>query len=246
MTPLPGADLEALLAVQGIDTELDRGRHRRATLPERAELVDLDRQLAAGEEQLAAARALRDSTADKEESLERTLAGVEGRAAEVKKRLYGGTVSATRELQAMAAELDSLNARASELESRALEVMEEREPLDAGVDTLEGEKASRLAARAVVEARLAAREGEVDAELDALNAARAKAVGEVADALVATYESLRLRLGGIGAARLVGGRCGGCHLSLPATELDQLRRQVAGTVNFCEQCGRILVPAQVL
>jgi uncharacterized protein len=243
LTSLPDANVEALLAVQGLDSELDRAHHRRTTLAERAELVAIDTRLATGEQELVVARAQRDAVSERETSLEHTLAGVERRASEVKARLYGGTVSATRELQAMAAELDSLTARASELESRALEVMEEGEPLDARVQSLEGENASLVADRAVVGARLTAREAEVDAELEALMIARAEAAVPVPPELVAQYETLRQRLGGIGIARLVGSRCGGCHLSLPATELDQLRHQVPGTLNFCEQCGRILVPA---
>ena len=44
-------------------------------------------------------------------------------------------------------------------------------------------------------------------------------------------------------ARLTGGRCDGCHLSLPAVELDRIRHEAAGTLEYCEQCGRILVIA---
>jgi predicted nucleic acid-binding Zn-ribbon protein len=43
-------------------------------------------------------------------------------------------------------------------------------------------------------------------------------------------------------ARLAGARCGGCHLTLPATELDGIRRAPPDTVSRCEQCNRILVP----
>ncbi|MDQ1418792.1 MAG: uncharacterized protein QOJ52_754, partial [Acidimicrobiaceae bacterium] len=174
-------------------------------------------------------------------SLEHNLAVVESRAADIKKRLYGGTVSATRELQAMAAEVDSLTDRASELESRALEAMDEREPLDASVDNIVGEKSSLLAARATVGERLAVREAEVAAETDALNSARVQAAANVPEELVVAYDRLRLRLGGVGIARLVGSRCDGCHLTLAATEIDHLRHQPSGTLNYCEQCGRILV-----
>jgi predicted nucleic acid-binding Zn-ribbon protein len=85
----------------------------------------------------------------------------------------------------------------------------------------------------------------VAAELDALTTARAAAAADVPDDLLVTYDGLRRHLGGVGAARLVGARCGGCHLTLPATELDQLRHQAPGTLNYCEQCGRILVPTQI-
>jgi hypothetical protein len=233
-----------LLAVQGIDTELDRARHRRATLAERGELAAIDHDLAALEARLATAREERDAAARAQEAVEQTLGGVERHAADVKKRLYGGTVSATRELQAMAAELDSLTARASELESRALEGMEAWEPLDARVDELEGEKGARTAQRAAVAASLLAHEADADEEIERLHVARAQAAAAVPPDLVVTYERLRDRLGGVGAARLVGTHCGGCHLTLPATELDRLRHQPAGTVSFCDQCGRILVPTR--
>jgi predicted nucleic acid-binding Zn-ribbon protein len=243
LTPISAGSLEALLALQAIDTDLDRHHHRRATLPERAELVAVDNELAAVEQRLAAARAARDAVAGEQLALERTLATVEARAAEVKKRLYGGTVSATRELQAMAAELDSLTARASQLESRVLEVMGEWDPLDDGVTAIEADKAARAAARAQLEEALAAGEAEVDAEIAILDSARTEAATHVPADLAKTYEQLRLHLGGVGAARLVGARCGGCYLTLPATELDRLRHQGEDTLSFCEQCGRILVPA---
>ena len=37
------------------------------------------------------------------------------------------------------------------------------------------------------------------------------------------------------------GRCGGCHLALPATEVDRVRKEPADALIRCEQCDRILV-----
>lgn len=236
--------LEALLSVQDLDTALDQWHHRRASLPERGQLAAIDGQLAELEIRLAAAQAGRDEAAGRQQALEDGLNATEARAGEVHRRLYGGTVSATRELQAMAADLDALHARASDFESRALEVMEELEPLDADVAAIEAGKGSLLAARAELEDKLRVGEIAVDAEIDAHNAMRAMAAANVPDELMTTYAQLRRRLGGVGAARLVGSLCTGCHLTLAATELDELRRQPAGTVMFCEQCGRILVRAQ--
>ena len=64
----------------------------------------------------------------------------------------------------------------------------------------------------------------------------------VAPELAASYERLRAKLGGIGAAHLVGGACSGCHLQLPAGELHRLRHATPDSVVYCDQCGRILVP----
>ncbi len=64
----------------------------------------------------------------------------------------------------------------------------------------------------------------------------------VSDDLLARYEQLRSKLGGTGAARLVGGSCSGCHLTLSSMELDRVRKASPDAVITCEQCGRILVP----
>jgi predicted nucleic acid-binding Zn-ribbon protein len=238
MTPSTQA---ALLALQDLDTALDQHRHRRAALPERAEMATIEAGLVSAEARRVESTARRDAVAGREEALERDLATTEARRGEISRRLYGGTTSATRELQAMAAEVDSLGARASGLEDQVLAVMEEREPLDTEVSEIEGEKGRLLAARAEVAGRLAAAEAAVDAEIESVTAARAAAVVEVPADLVAVYEQLRARLGGIGAARLVGSSCGGCHLTLPATEIDRLRREPGDAVVFCDQCGRILI-----
>ena len=91
--------------------------------------------------------------------------------------------------------------------------------------------------------------GQTDAEEAALLWARDNgletdrpvAISAVPQQLLTTYDRLRERLSGVAVARLTGGRCDGCHLSLPAMELDRIRRQPAGSLENCEQCGRILV-----
>ena len=59
--------------------------------------------------------------------------------------------------------------------------------------------------------------------------------------LLARYEALRAKLGGTGAARVVGGSCGGCHLVLPSMEVDRIKKAPPDAVITCDQCGRILV-----
>ena len=76
-----------------------------------------------------------------------------------------------------------------------------------------------------------------------LSAQRPKTADAVPQQLLGTYERLRARLSGVAVARLIGGRCDGCHLTLPAVELDRIRHESAGTLEYCEQCGRILVIA---
>ena len=81
----------------------------------------------------------------------------------------------------------------------------------------------------------------VDRDLAASLAARQEGAAAIPPDVTALYEQLRARLGGVGAAPLVNGRCGGCHLALPAPEIARLRKEPAETLVRCEQCERILV-----
>ena len=238
MTASP--DLSGLLALQDLDTRIDQEHSRREHLPERAELAQVEAELSRAESACSELALALEEVAGRQGEAERELRATEQRIAQVNARLYGGSVSASRELQALAADVEGLRQRASELEDRVLLAMEEREPLDARMAQLDQEISRLGERRAAAQAKLASAEAEINADLARLEASRPALAGEVTE-LLSAYERLRARLGGVAVARLVGGRCDGCHLSLPAVELDRIRHQPPGKLEYCEQCGRILV-----
>lgn len=239
---MAGGPLQELLAVQDLDLSADQLRHRRANLAERAELTAVDREEAAVRAEADGLGAELRRLENRQESVEKELAATEERSAALSRRLFGGEVSASRDLQAMSAELEQLQSRASVLEDAVLGVMEERDPLEGRAGELAARLAQLAEARAEAVERLRAAEEEVDAQLAEVVLRREAAVGAVPEGLLAVYERLRARLGGIGVARLVGNHCDGCHLTLPAVELERVRHLPDGEVYQCEQCSRILVP----
>ena len=239
------ADLIALLEVQDLDLAIDQQVHRRRTLPERAELDAIDAEATGRLREEARASAARDEIAGREAKVEAELAATEERAAAVSKRLYGGEVSASRELQAMAADVDSLKARASDLEDHAIALLEEREPYDLQLAELAGALADLGERRQAVTAQLGVAESTVDAEVADLTTRRQAAAAAIPADLLSTYDGLRKRLDGVGAARLIGNHCDGCHLTLSSVELDRIRHLVTDEIITCEQCSRILVPTGI-
>lgn len=233
--------LETLLAVQELDTVVDQLEHRRRTLPERAALREVDAQLAEVDARLAEVQGRRDEIAVRQARLEEEVARTEARITEIDKRLYSGTVSASRELQAMADEIDSLKVRCSGLEDEVFAAMEEAEPVDAELAALRQERERHEVEGGRLLAAIADAEAAIDGELVERRAQRTGTASGVPDDLLAQYERLRASSGGIGAARLVGASCTGCHLTLPATALDRIRRLPPDAVVYCDQCGRILV-----
>ena len=232
---------DRLLEVQEHDTHVDQLRHRRATLPERAELSELEARRAALEARLGGVRSERDELAARQATLDGQIEAAKARRAELERRMYGGQVAAARELSAMSDEVRQLARHITELENRELDVMEALEPLDGDLQASDVERDGIDTRVGELESAIGQAEKEIDGEVDAeLEARRPLAEALPAD-LLARYEGLRRKLGGTGAARLVGSSCTGCHLTLPAMEVDRIKHAAPDTVITCDNCGRILV-----
>jgi predicted nucleic acid-binding Zn-ribbon protein len=234
---------EQLLAIQDEDLAIDRLNHRRDTLPERALLADAAKRGVELDGELAEATARLAEISERQARLEEELAATESRSADLERRLYSGTVTASRELVSMSEESDHLKQRRSNLEDELLELLDAREPHDALMAELAARREELVAEAERLLAAIAAEEHAIDEEVARQTVTRAQLFAAFADTeLLANYERLRKRLGGVGAARLVGNACSGCHLELSAQEVDRLRRLPPDQLESCEQCGRILVP----
>ena len=150
-------------------------------------------------------------------------------------------MTSPKEAQALQADLESLNRRRSTLEDQVLELMEQIEPLDELLGAGEDSVAEIEAEAERVRITLAEHAEELDAEAAKVAAAREPLVVGVDADLLVEYERLRPLHGGVAVARLTGSTCLGCHISLAAAEVDQLRRQPADAILHCPDCGCLLV-----
>jgi predicted nucleic acid-binding Zn-ribbon protein len=238
---MPNPALITLLEVQRLDTSIDQLEHRRATLPERAAATAHHaegRRLEGAHGEVAARAHELERT---QRRFEDEIAGVEDKATSADRQLYSGAITVPSELQALQEQLGSLRRRISGLEDELLEVLEELEPIAAERDRLGAEREAVAERSGAADAALAAAEAAIDAELAELRGQRAGLAAGIADDLLARYERIRARSGGVGIAVLDDHRCTGCHLALPNREVDELRRSPADAVLVHEECGRILV-----
>ena len=228
-----------LLEVQRHDLEVDRARHRRATLPEAVRVTELE----------AAARAIDDDitrasveVSDLEAEQRKADADVDlVRQRSEKDRVLLDTINDAKQLSNLQHELESLARRQAELEDVELEVMER-------LEAAQKSHAALLAEREALAADLAdartARDNALadlaDEEKIAGAAREAAAQGLPAD-LLALYDKLRADNGGIGAAALHRGRCEGCRIELTPVDLGRIREAPPAEVIRCEECRRILV-----
>jgi predicted nucleic acid-binding Zn-ribbon protein len=235
------ADLHRLLDVQDRDITLDQLRHRRETLPERASLTERTQAIARIDAELTDLQAKLADLQRGQKRIEDEVEVIDTKSAAETKKLNSGSITAPREIQALSDEIDALGRRKRVLEDEEIELMEQAEPLAATVERLEQERADAAAEADRLRAAVAEQEQAIDAEATTISAERAAAAGDLPEALLAQYEKLRAKLGGVGAARLDGDRCLGCHISLPAMEVDAIKHAPPDAVVTHEECGRILV-----
>jgi uncharacterized protein len=231
----------ALLAVQEHDTRADQLNHRMQTLQVRADLAQVEDNVLAVDGRLADTQRRRDELARSQQRLEDEIASLGERANQAEKQLYSGSVTAPRELQALQDDVASIRRRIGQLEDDELEIMELVEPVDAERSELASQRDRLEAECERLRAALAEAESELATELAAVKAEREDAAAAVPDELWPEYDKLRARLGGVAIARLVGSTCQGCHLALPAVEVDRIRKLPLDEAVYCEECGRLLV-----
>ena len=232
---------DELLRLQDHDIVIDQIEHRQATLPERpavaaatAAVTEIDQRIERTTEQ-------RNELARDEKRLADEVAIVETKAKDVNDKLYGGTITSPKELQAFQEDYDSLKRRQRELEDHEIEIMEAIEPVQAELEQLGTQRASLVQTLDAASEALATAESDVAAELAEAKGQRDEIAAAVPDEQRQTYDRLRPDYAGIPIARLVGTNCSGCHLTLSAMALDRIRELPEGALATCDECGRLLV-----
>lgn len=230
-----------LLVLQEFDTSLLQLAHRHAHHPLRTDLEDARSALEPMLAEAAEIEARRHDLERARKRLDDEVSGVESRRAEIDGKLYDGSVTATKDLLALQEEAKHLLERQTSMEDDELELMEQ-------IETADGELAAAAERRRSTEERITALEAELAVALEAVEAEqtsvadeRAGAAAAVPPELLARYDRLRADLGGVAVARLVGSTCDGCHMTLSAVGLDEIKRLADDAIAQCEDCGRILV-----
>lgn len=235
------SELERLLDVQEHDTKLDQLHHRRETLPAREELTGAARRLEELDRRKTVRQGERDELDRQQRRLEDEVEAIGAKASQEEGTLYGGTITSPRELQALQEEIDALRRRQRSLEDQVLDLMTRTEPVDEELAEIDHDREALEREAEGIRALIGSQEVEIDAEADAVKAERESIATAVPPDALTSYERLRQAMGGIAVARLIGGRCGGCNLTLSAVEKDRIKGLPSDATVTCEECGRLLV-----
>ena len=229
-----------MLALQALDSSLLQLAHKINNLPIIKTLEEKSAEFASTRDLCIAAETEKSDIKHELSRVEVDVEQVVSRIERDEKRLASGQ-GTPKELEQLQHELGSLAKRRSELEEVELEVMVRVDGIDERIRTLSA-KRDQLAAeieglkvekeRSIAELQSAMKKTELD---------RSELAISIASELLALYEKVRSTGDGIGAARLGGGKCEGCHLVMNAAEVTRVKALPDDDVVRCEECRRILI-----
>ena len=171
---------------------------------------------------------------------ERAIQQIEERIETIDSRMYSGSVTNPRELEAYQEERANLVRNQQAEEDRLLEFMVEMEETEelrdrarTVFDQIDGERRSELST-------LGARQEELSSEMPELHSQRQLLSTEYPPNVMAVYETVRRIRGGQGAALVDRrGLCQGCRLVIPNADLGRVRS--GDGIVQCSSCSRILI-----
>ncbi len=207
------------------------------------QLLDLERQLS-GNQELEDAKALLDSNRQrlaelqtKQKSAEWSLEDLQAKLKPLQQRLYAGSVHNPKDLVNLQQQATQLKNQVREEEDKVLEIMDQ-------VETLQKQASSGSAQANQLEKQWQAMRDQIMAEqvrlrevLQSTKEKRQEMAQTIDPDYLLVYETIRARRQGQAVAKIEQGRCQGCRIAVPVSELTQAR---AGELVQCSSCGRVL------
>lgn len=230
-----------LLDLQASDIAMAQLDHRRATLPETDQARGLQGERARSAEHVIAADTVVSDLEGDLSKAESDLVPVRERLARNERRVNDGSVTDPKALQGLIEEIAHLGRRISDLEDAQLEAMERldeaRMVAERALDAKTGIEDKLRAVLKVRESKIA----DLATERSARELERDAIAASIPTDLLALYTRIAAKAGGVGAALLRQGRCGGCQLEATSADMERYRSAADDEVMRCEECGRVLV-----
>jgi len=224
-----------LYALQEIDLALDADR---AAIEDAASRLDEPEGLANARvvqaERQEALHAAERLYKDQEYEADQVMAKIQP----LEKKLYQGNVVNPKELQDLQHDIDSLKRHRSDLDAQALSAMERLEAAQAAHAEAEQELA-RIAAEHGADVQDAtSRSSRLEEEVAELERQRAEQAATIEAPLLQLYGRLLEGRQRGAVAKVVGGACQGCRISLPMNLIQRARG--GNDIVQCSSCERIL------
>lgn len=228
--------IREMFDLQAIDLEIDRHKKRLAEIGKR---LGNERPLTKYRNDEATLKESVSKIASRQRELDGIAAEFTGRIEAAESKLYGGTITNSRELSDLEADVAQLKRQRSGHEGELLQVMDELEAEQAKLDA-----ATKLLARAekawkTEQAKMAEEQAALQPELTSLEERRKTTASAIPPVELSLYEQVRKGHTGKAVAEVRNGVCQSCRETLPTRQASIIK--TSATPVRCTGCGLILL-----
>lgn len=225
--------IRQLYQLQELDLEIESSEQ---ALRQKASQLGESETVNSAKSKLAAEQRRLDELKHQQHSAEWEINDLEGKIKDIEDKLYGGRITSPKELSSLQHESKTLKAKRDQLETKALETMEQVELVEASVVTISNEVSKLESEWRDQQQELSAEIARLENGLSVLRQRRQLLIEGIDPQAVGLYEQLRKQKGQA-VARVEQGICQCCRISLSSSELQQVR---SGNLVQCGSCGRAL------
>jgi len=192
--------------------------------------------IVAAREKLKAARKNLEELQHQQRSLEWEIDDLASKIKAVDDQLYSGRINNPKELSNLQHEVELLKAKRAGGETKDLEIMGQVESVEASVAALSHELEATTTEWQREQEQMRKEKAALEDSLSDLRQKRGAMTAEIDPKVLTLYEQLRKNKKWA-VARVEQGICRGCRISLPSSELQQVR---SNALVQCGSCSRIL------
>jgi predicted nucleic acid-binding Zn-ribbon protein len=227
-------DIQHLIRLQQLDSEIESARRRIAEIPavQEALATRLEQATAA----VAAAKQRLTASQTERKAIETEVATIQTRLSKYKGQLL--ELKTNKEYTTMLHEIATAEAAIRSHEDRVLERMEEAETITGEMKAAEAELKTQQAAIAAERKALEAEAASLQKSADEKATARTEAARQLSPEALRLFEHVSKQRKGLAVAEARDGGCTVCHVRMRPQMFNEVRR--GETLVQCESCLRIL------
>ena len=224
---------EQLYRLQEIDLQIESNEQ---ALGQKTSQLGESQIVIATREKLVSEQQSRAELGQQQHSFEWDIDDLANKIKAIEEKLYGGKVNIPKELANLQQEVDAFKANRDQLETRALEVMDQIEMAEARITGTSKELKKLEEEWKSGQKQLSAEIDVLETKLSGLKDRRQLLSGEIDSQVIKLYEKLQKQKGQA-VVKVEQGICRGCRISLPSSGLQQVRSH---SLVQCSSCGRLL------
>ncbi|MCL6588408.1 MAG: hypothetical protein K6U80_00485 [Firmicutes bacterium] len=233
------ANLPILYQIQTIESRLAALKQAEEGIIHHSGLLGLEKQEKETLQDLQRVKEKRRAANSSQHRLELELKTCQEHIRNEEKKLYGGAITSSRELEQIQQKIAEYQRNKTRLEDEILKLMEAEEKLSEKESALQKKVESSGQEIAQRKQELKRQVLEISMETQELREQLEVLLPQIPPEWLDRYRRIAKAHNGVGIAKIKGDTCGGCHICLSEGMLQKVKRGDDLLV-FCENCGRIL------